>query len=72
MDTYTIYEFYYFVQNIAISAAVVSGIFLLFSTLTLLNYYETTKSEKIFCIVNTLLFGTCLFFSIYMNYLQVR
>lgn len=71
MSVYTIYDFYSFVQNIAIGAAVVSGVFLLFSTLTLLNC-SPAKSERIFCIVNTLLFVACLSCGVYMNYLQVR
>lgn len=71
MGVYTIYEFYGFVQNIAISGAIVSGVFLLFSTLTLLNC-SPAKSERIFCIVNTLLFVACLSCGVYMNYLQVR
>ena len=71
MDTYTVYDFYIFAQNIAIGASVVSGIFLLFSTLTLLNY-RPSKSEIIFCIVNALIFGICLSCGLYMNYLQIR
>lgn len=71
MDTYTVYDFYNFAQNIAIGASVISGIFLLFSTLTLLNY-SPSKSEIIFCIVNTLIFGICLSCGLYMNYLQIR
>ena len=71
MDTYTVYDFYSFAQNIAIGASVISGIFLLFSTLTLLNY-RPSKSEIIFCIVNALIIGICLFCGLYMNYLQIR
>lgn len=71
MNTYTIYEFYSFVQNMAISGAIVSGVFLLFSTLTLLSY-NPTKLEKIFCIIIIVLFAACLSCGVYMNYLQVR
>ena len=71
MDTYTVYDFYSFAQNIAIGASVISGTFLLFSTVTLLNY-RPSKSEIIFCIVNALIIGICLFCGLYMNYLQIR
>lgn len=71
MKTHSIFDFYNFIQNIAISSAAGLGIVLFFCSLTLLNY-KTTKAELIFFIITVFLFFTCLFFSIYLNYLQIR
>ena len=71
MNTYSIFDFYNFVERIAICSTFIVGIILFFASLTLINY-KTTKAELIFCIVIAFLFFTCLFFSIYFNYLQIR
>lgn len=71
METYTIYDFYNFVEHVAVCFSLILGVILFFASFALVNY-ETTKSEKIFCIVIAFLFFTCLIFSIFMNYLQIR
>lgn len=71
METYTIYDFYNFVEKVAICSTFILGVILFFASFALVNY-GTTKSEKIFCIVIAFLFFTCLIFSIFMNYLQIR
>lgn len=47
MDNYSIFDFYNFIQNIAISSTAGLGIVLFFCSLTLLKC-RTTKSELIF------------------------
>lgn len=71
METYTIYDFYNFVENVAICFTFILGVILFFASFALVNY-GTTKSEKIFCIVIAFLFCTGLFFIIFLNYLQIR
>ena len=71
MEIYTIYDFYNFVEKVAICFTFILGVILFFSFFALVNY-GTTKSEKIFCIVIAILFISCLGCSICMNYLQIR
>ena len=71
MEIYTIYDFYNFVEKVAICFTFILGVILFFASFALVNY-RTTKSEKIFCIVIAILFISCLGCSICMNYLQIR
>lgn len=71
MEIYTIYDFYNFVEKVAICFTFILGVILFFASFALVNY-GTTKSEKIFCIVIAILFISCLGCSICMNYLQIR
>lgn len=74
MDTYTIYEFYSFVQNISIVFSVGFAITLFFCALAFFDCYDykSGKKELIFSIAVAILFVGCLACSIFMNYLQVR
>lgn len=74
MDTYSIYNFYNFVQNISIVFSVGFAVILFFCVLILFNCWdnEAGRKEVIFCIVIAFSFFTCLIFSIFMNYLQIR
>jgi hypothetical protein len=74
MDTYSIYDFYNFVQNISIVFSVCFAIILFLCVLAFLGAYDykIDKKELIFSIVIAFLFFTCLIFSIFMNYLQIR
>lgn len=74
METYTIYDFYNFVQNISIVFSAGFAVILFFCVLLLFNCWdnEAGRKELIFSIVMAFLFFTCLSFSIFMNYLQVR
>lgn len=76
MNTYSIFDFYNFVEKVAICYTFILGVILFFASLAFINY-GTTKSEKIFCIkifciVVAFLFCTGLFFIIFLNYLQIR
>lgn len=74
MDTYTIYDFYNFVQNISIVFSVGFAVILFFCVLILFNCWnnEPGRKELIFSIVIAFLFCTGLFFIIFLNYLQIR
>jgi NADH:ubiquinone oxidoreductase subunit 6 (subunit J) len=74
METYTIYDFYQFVQNVSIIFSVGFAIVLFFCSIAFLNCwdYEMNKKELIFCITIAILFIGCLSCSIFMNYLQIR
>ena len=74
METYTIYDFYNFVQNISIVFSVGFAVVLFFCAIAFLNCwdYEMDKNELVFCIVIAILFIGCLGCSICMNYLQIR
>ena len=74
METYTIYDFYNFVQNISIVFSVGFAVTLFFCVLAFLGCCDdkTDKKELIFCIVIAILFISCLGCSICMNYLQIR
>ena len=74
METYTIYDFYEFVQNISIIFSVGFAVVLFFCAIALLNCWddEMDKKELVFCIVIAILFISCLGCSICMNYLQIR
>lgn len=74
METYTIYDFYNFVQNISIVFSVGFAVILFFCVLVFLGACdcETDNKELIFCIVIAILFISCLGCSICMNYLQIR
>ena len=74
MDTYSIYDFYNFVQNISIGFSVGFAVILFFCVLAFFGAcdYKTDKKELYFCIVIAFSFFTCLIFSIFMNYLQIR
>lgn len=70
MSTYSIYEFYEFVQAMS---AILAGIFggtCIFS----ICYFsmEKTKLSLSLIILNIVLVAVCLFFVIYLDYLQVR
>lgn len=71
MHTYSIFDFYNFVEKVAICYTFILGVILFFASLAFINY-GITKSEKIFCIVVAFLFCTGLFFIIFLNYLQIR
>lgn len=71
MSTYSIFDFYNFVEKVAICFTFILGVILFFASLAFINY-GTTKSEKIFCIVVAFLFFTGLFFIVFLNYLQIR
>ena len=62
METYTIYDFYNFVQNISIVFSVGFAVTLFFCVLAFLGCcdYKTDKKELIFCIVIAILFISCL------------
>ena len=74
METYTIYDFYNFIQNISIIFSFVLAVILFLCVLAFLDChnYKTNKKKLIFSIVIAFLFCTCLIFSIFMNYLQIR
>ena len=74
MDTYSIYDFYNFVQNISIVFSVSFAVILFFCVLDFFGVCgcKTDKKELIFCIVIAILFISCLCCSICMNYLQIR
>ena len=76
MDTYSIYDFYNFVQNISIIFSVGFAVILFFCVFILINCWDNEvgigRKELIFSIVIAFLFFTCLIFSIFMNYLQIR
>lgn len=74
METHTIYDFYNFIQNISIIFSVGFAVILFLCVLAFLDChnYKTNKKKLIFSIVIAFSFFTCLIFSIFMNYLQVR
>lgn len=74
METHSIYDFYNFIQNISIIFSFVLGVILFFNILAFINCcdFKTGRKALIFSIVIAFLFFTCLIFSIFMNYLQIR
>lgn len=74
MDTYSIYDFYEFVQNVSIIFSVGFAVILFFCVLILFNCWdnEAGRKELIFSVVIAVLFIGCLACGIFMNYLQIR
>lgn len=70
MNTYSIYNFYEFVQGLSILLASILG----GTCVVSICFYSMEKSKLalFLLIANVVLINVCLFFVIYTDYLQIR